>query len=186
MEPQIPPIPERLKQLRGDLGLSLDELADKAGVSRAMLSKIERGAASPTIGLLCKVSTALGVSITRLVAEPSQRNCRLIERQSMPQIAFAEGITRTSLSTELPGWNFELVEYAMAPGETTAECGTSETKKQELLYVLEGAVDIVFCDERQRVEAGSSFVLETTECRFEIVNASDTTSRYLMVLDRRS
>ena len=48
-------ISEKLRRLRADAGLTLDELAARSGVSRAMISRIERAEASPTAGLLARL-----------------------------------------------------------------------------------------------------------------------------------
>ena len=54
-------VAERLKRLRLERGLTLDQLADLSGVSRAMISRIERSEASPTAALLARLCSALGV-----------------------------------------------------------------------------------------------------------------------------
>ena len=48
-------IGERIKTLRAENGLTLDRLASESGVSRAMISRIERGEASPTASLLARI-----------------------------------------------------------------------------------------------------------------------------------
>ena len=57
-------IAERLKGLRGLRALTLDELAGRSGVSRAMISRIERGEASPTAQLLSRLCAALDVTLS--------------------------------------------------------------------------------------------------------------------------
>ena len=68
-------VAERLKRLRVERGLTLDQLADLSGVSRAMISRIERSEASPTAALLARLCSALGVSLSVFFAsaeaEPS-------------------------------------------------------------------------------------------------------------------
>ena len=64
----------RIRRERGVRGLSLATLALRAGVSRSMLSAMERGVKAPTILVLDRVATGLGTSIARLVGEePSAR-----------------------------------------------------------------------------------------------------------------
>ena len=62
-------IAKRIKQERKSRGLSLDELAQRSGVSRAMISKIERHASTPTAVLLARLAEALGMTMTGLMSE---------------------------------------------------------------------------------------------------------------------
>jgi transcriptional regulator with XRE-family HTH domain len=60
-------ISRRIQTRRQDRRLSLDALAARSGVSKGMLVQIEKGATNPSIGTLCRVAGALGVSIADLV-----------------------------------------------------------------------------------------------------------------------
>ena len=59
-------IAERVRELRAAQGLSLDALASKSGVSRSMISLIERGESSPTAVVLEKLAAGLGVTLASL------------------------------------------------------------------------------------------------------------------------
>ena len=65
------------QRLRVERGLTLDQLADLSGVSRAMISRIERSEASPTAALLARLCSALGVSLSVFFAstEGEPRRC---------------------------------------------------------------------------------------------------------------
>jgi transcriptional regulator with XRE-family HTH domain len=54
-------------QLRQKLGLSQEELADRAGIHRTYVSQLERGIKSPTLAVLIKIARALGIKPSRLV-----------------------------------------------------------------------------------------------------------------------
>jgi len=58
----------RIRKLRLEKGLTLDDLATSSGVSRAMISRIERAEASPTASLLARVCAALGLSLSTFFA----------------------------------------------------------------------------------------------------------------------
>lgn len=60
----------RVKQLRGERGWSLEELARVSGVSRSMLSQIERRRANPTLTVALRIAHALGIDLTELVRLP--------------------------------------------------------------------------------------------------------------------
>ncbi|MDO9416443.1 helix-turn-helix domain-containing protein [Pararhizobium sp.] len=59
---------ERLRLLRAGMAMTLDDLAARSGVSRAMISRIERGEASPTAQLLARLCGALGQSLSSFFA----------------------------------------------------------------------------------------------------------------------
>ncbi|MFT7642575.1 MAG: transcriptional regulator with XRE-family HTH domain, partial [Pirellulaceae bacterium] len=60
----------RVKELRNDRGWSLEELSSRCGVSRSMLSQIERGQANPTLGVTLRIARAFGLSLAELVESP--------------------------------------------------------------------------------------------------------------------
>ncbi|HXG48415.1 MAG TPA: XRE family transcriptional regulator [Methylomirabilota bacterium] len=74
--PRVPPdsdtghLCRRLKQLRTQRGWSLDALARASGVSRSMLSQIERARANPTLAVTFRIARAFGMSIGELVEAP--------------------------------------------------------------------------------------------------------------------
>ncbi|RQP22388.1 helix-turn-helix domain-containing protein [Piscinibacter terrae] len=78
-------IAQRLKTLRTERGWSLDELAQHSGVSRAMISRIERQEASPTAGLLSKLADALAVTLSGLMSGPQAPRHQVSRRDAQPQ-----------------------------------------------------------------------------------------------------
>lgn len=63
---------ERLRRLRAEQGWSLDALSMSSGVSRSMLSQIERGRANPTLAVAVKIARAYGLSLAELVDDPAR------------------------------------------------------------------------------------------------------------------
>jgi HTH-type transcriptional regulator / antitoxin HipB len=57
----------RLKRLREAQGLSQYAMADKAGISRQYVRKLEAGLSDPTLGMLQRIAKALGVRVTKLI-----------------------------------------------------------------------------------------------------------------------
>jgi transcriptional regulator with XRE-family HTH domain len=60
----------RVKSLRKEREWSLEQLATASGVSRSMLSQIERNAANPTLAVTCKIAQAFGISLAEFVQSP--------------------------------------------------------------------------------------------------------------------
>src|SRR5436189_1002825 len=81
-------IAERVRELRATQGLSLDALASKSGVSRSMISLIERGESSPTAVVLEKLAAGLGVTLASLFDLPAAAptpSSPVARREEQPQ-----------------------------------------------------------------------------------------------------
>src|SRR6478735_1988598 len=59
-------IARNARELRNDRQWSLDSLATRSGVSKGMLVQIEQARTNPSIGILCKLADAFGVSLAQL------------------------------------------------------------------------------------------------------------------------
>src|SRR5689334_13713080 len=70
----------RLRAARHARGLGLEQLAEASGVSRSMVSEVERGTKTPTVLVLDRLATALGTSIARLLDEPAGDGVVLLRR----------------------------------------------------------------------------------------------------------
>ncbi len=153
-----PTIGPRLKQLRRDRGWTLDELAAASGVSRSMLSQIERCQANPTLAIVWHLSQALGVELSEFVG--SQR----VERRSrieltassfVPEIRTEDGgCVMRILSPASEVGRTELYHLTMAPGaELVSEAHARGS--HEHLSVLSGELIVESADASVAVNAGS-------------------------------
>ena len=70
MEPIAQVLCEKVKGLRKDKGWTLERFSAISGVSRSMLSQIERGQANPTLAVACRIAQAFSISVGALVDEP--------------------------------------------------------------------------------------------------------------------
>ncbi|MGQ4274526.1 helix-turn-helix domain-containing protein [Terrihabitans sp. B22-R8] len=80
-----------LRRLRTRRGHSLERLAKLSGVSRAMLGQIETGKSAPTIGLLWKVATALGVPFANLLVAEATHGTSVLRREDAKILASRDG-----------------------------------------------------------------------------------------------
>ena len=86
-----PAVGTNLRRLRSKRGLSLERLARKSSVSRAMLSQIELGQSAPTITTLWKIARALGVTFATLVAHSDQSAPRVLSAQEAKLLTNQDG-----------------------------------------------------------------------------------------------
>ncbi|MCX2622676.1 helix-turn-helix domain-containing protein, partial [Klebsiella pneumoniae] len=71
-------ISARIRIERESRGWSLNDLAERAGASRAMIHKIERGESSPTASMLGRLSGAFGISMSTLIARAEMQEGKLL------------------------------------------------------------------------------------------------------------
>src|SRR6202011_6366676 len=101
----------RIRDLRAERNLPLDALAQQADVSRAMLSRIERGESSPTAQLLNKVCGGLGITLSALFAEPRSAASPLARRKDQPTWRdHASRYLRRNISPAGTGSSVDIVE----------------------------------------------------------------------------
>jgi transcriptional regulator with XRE-family HTH domain len=109
-------IATRLKALRAERGLTLQDLAATSGVSRAMISKIERAEASATAALLHRLCTALGISLSDLLVPAQGRPSAVMRRsQRMRWQDPATGFVREIVTPRTSGSRVEVVEVSLPP-----------------------------------------------------------------------
>jgi len=157
-------IAARVRELRAARGLSLDGLAAKSGVSRSMISLIERGEASPTAVVLEKLAGGLGAMLATLFDAPPARSAGrpVARRASQPEWQDpASGYRRRNVSPPGAGQPFSIVEVLFPPGGRVAfETGGRDARVQQQVWVLEGAIDVTLGAERHRLREGDCLAME--------------------------
>jgi transcriptional regulator with XRE-family HTH domain len=87
----LPAVGSNLRRLRTRRGLSLERLAHKSGVSRAMLSQVELGRSAPTINVLWKVARALDVTFSALLSTNFDASPVLLRESSAKRLSSLDG-----------------------------------------------------------------------------------------------
>ncbi len=146
---------QRLKAARGRHGLTLEALAERSGVSRAMISRIERGESSPTAPLLVRLGSGLGLSLSALL-EDGPGAGPLARRDAQPVWRDpASGYLRRNVSPRGTGSGFEIVEVALPAGaevHLTSASGAPALDQQ--IWVLDGRLDLTVEGARHDLAAG--------------------------------
>jgi transcriptional regulator with XRE-family HTH domain len=158
-------IAERVRELRAARGLSLDALAAKSGVSRSMISLIERGESSPTAVVLERLAAGLGVMLGSLFDAPAAAAPPagpLARYQDQPQWQDpASGYLRRNVSPPGVPQPMQIVEVRFPPGGRVAfETGARDTRVHQQVWVLEGAIDVTLGAERHRLREGDCLAMQ--------------------------
>ncbi|MHA7154909.1 helix-turn-helix domain-containing protein [Arthrobacter sp. TMN-50] len=135
-------IGRRVKLERQSRSLTLDQLANTAGVSRRLLINVEQGATNPSVGTLLRISDALGVGLPALVESPTPKPVTVTRNGEGATLWSSEAGGRGVLvaGTESPDV-VELWDWTMAPGDRhKSEAHSVGTK--ELLQVQQGSITV--------------------------------------------
>ncbi len=177
-------ITERLARLRSERGWPLDVVAERTCISRATLSRLERGELSPTAAMLGKLCSAYGWTLSRLMAEAETRPPSLVPAQQQTEWKDPEsGYRRRAVSPPSPDLRGELVEVRLPPRATVAFDTSPVAGLEHHLWMLAGSL-------RLEVE-GTPFDLRPGDClryvlagstRFQNTGKGD--ARYLVAIVR--
>lgn len=175
---------ERLAWLRVNQGWSLEVLAAQTGISRATLSRIERGETSPTASLLGKLSAAYGLTTSRLLMALEDNPPELIRHgQQSVWRDTATGFERRSVSPPAHGYRVELMTGKLQAGATISYDSPPVAGLEQHIWVLEGVLELTLDQRQFRLEKGDSmrFLLFGTSA-FHVPGPGD--AHYLIAISR--
>jgi transcriptional regulator with XRE-family HTH domain len=145
----------RIRAERRARGLTLDRLAASSGVSRSMVSEVERGAKVPTVLVLDRIARALGASITGLLRDEPDAHTTLLRRGEQTVARSEAGQERRVLSPVLTGTGFEFTRTILGPG-VDAACGSHGLGSREYVAVETGLLRLSLDDANLTLAPGDS------------------------------
>ena len=155
-----PVLGANLRRLRTKRGLSLERFAKESGVSRAMLSQIELGQSAPTINVVWRICTALGVPFSGLIGTKGEATVSVLRADQSKVLASRDGrfASRALFPYDAPRRvEFYELRLAAASEERAEPHAPGPT---EYLVVAEGAVEIEVQQERHALGRGDSIVFQ--------------------------
>ena len=196
---------ERLRGERQGRGWSMDRLAEASGVSRAMISKIERGESSPTAVLLGKLSAALELSVSELLTGArlgDGRSRRQRNRRPPTAAGDATGAGRVRRAADTPQWRdpdtgylrrqistagfpAAVTEVTLPPHARVPYPAAAYAFIAQLVWVLSGQLTLTDGPVRRVLAAGDTFELGQPRSR-EFGNETAEECRYVVVVTRKS
>ena len=174
----------RLRTLRADRGLTLEGLAERAGVSRSMISLIERGESSPTASVLDRLATGLGLSLAALFADEARPDADPVARRAgQPVWCDPEtGYQRRHLSPLGYPTPIELVEVAFPAGARVAyESAPRGLGISQQVWLLEGEMELTVGEAVHRLAAGDCLAMRVDR-PIAFRNPGDRPARYIVAL----
>jgi transcriptional regulator with XRE-family HTH domain len=186
IEQTVSEIGAKLARARAERGWSLQQLADRAGVSPAAVHKIEKSGITPTIATLMKIASALGKSVGYFIDESDPiRPVTLIRRDERAALYTSKrGLTLTNISGRYGPFFVAGAEAVVAPGANSGVKPMTHPG-EELVIVLEGDLVFTVDDEVYELGPGDSLHFRTT-CRHTWENPGSIQSRAIWLAIRGS
>ena len=178
-------IGERLKTLRIEGGLTLDELATLSGVSRAMISRVERAEASPTAALLARLCEALGLSLSSFFASNEAAPSPLARKADQRQWRDPHtGYLRRSVSPPGTSSRVDIVEVDFPPHARVSFPPREESRfMTQHVWLFEGVLEMIIGETTHTLHPGDCLYMDIGGA-FEFHNPSEKPARYAVILDR--
>lgn len=150
---ELPDIGGKIRAIRQQRGLTLDEVAKLTSVSKAMLGQIERSESTPTISVLWKISGGLRISMSDLLANEAEELVATNIEKDIDPVFEAEGKTTLyNVFPFSPSSGFEYFYIKMQPGaKYTSEA--HENVVEEYVVVTQGKIEITFSEHTCTLEA---------------------------------
>ena len=173
---------QRLRAERQRRGLTLDQLAALSGVSRSMLSEVERGGRTPTVLVLDHVATALGTSIARLLRDEAPQRVVVLRHDEQDVAVDPSGWERRILSPVLPGVEFEFMRTTIGPGVDAGTFAPHAPGTREYLAMEAGVLRLSLDDEVVELRRGDALYY-AGDCNHGFVNPGRRPCTYYLAMD---
>ena len=148
-------IGQKLKKLRLENQLSLDQLSSRCSVSKPMLAQIERGASNPTVNTLWKIANGLGVSFTAFIDEEQPLIKKVNRNEIEPLIEESGKMKVVPLFPMEPGKSFETFYIELEPG-CNYNSNPHPEGVEEYLFVEEGKMTLEVDTHSYTISTGES------------------------------
>jgi transcriptional regulator with XRE-family HTH domain len=159
---------EKIRALREQKGLSLQEMAERTGYSSALLSQIENHLISPPLGAMIKIAKALAVKVGAFFGEDPREPFTIVrknERRLASRFASKEGVNY-GYSYESLG--FDKKDRQMEPFLVTLEPALIKSEKlsahegEEFIFILEGEMEAILGDHKDVLYPGDCIYYDSS------------------------
>ena len=175
----------RARELRRGRGLTLEELAERCGVSRAMISKLERGEKNPTLVVAAKLAEGLGVTLSQLAGMEERREVVVVPRETRMVMRDPEtGFERQLLSPNFVGRGVEFIRNEIPEGSTSGEFPPHRRGVEEHILVERGELRAILGGEEYVLGEGDALYFEA-DVRHRFDNAGKGECSYYLVISSR-
>jgi transcriptional regulator with XRE-family HTH domain len=176
-------IARRVRLERDSRGWSLADLAERAGVAKATISKIERQEMSPTAVTLLRLASAFDLTLAGLLLRAEGAGERLSRAFDQPVWRDpGSGYLRRQIFSR-PDHPLELVQVEMPAGQRVTLPASSYARIRQILWVQSGTLTLVEGDDRHLLQAGDCLGFGPA-CDVTFANETAAPCTYLVLLAR--
>ena len=178
-------LPFRLRALRRQHGLSLEQLAQRTGLTKSYLSKLERAVSAPSISTVVKLAQAYGMGVSQLIGEgdldQDESVCvvRLHDRTPLSSVAGRSVYRYESLAGRR---RFRLMDpfVIYPPRDQQQPAPTFPHGGEEFLFVIQGQVEVTIAEHSMTLETGDSVYFDS-ELPHSVLSLGDQQAQVLAV-----
>ncbi len=150
---ETPKVGARVRSLRRERGLTIEQLAAATGLTKGFISQLERDTTTPSLSSLARICDALGVRLSHIFEHDPEP--ALVRKGERP-VAGGRFPTHNYLLSSREEPRFQAIESEIAPGAGAGDELNSLPGEVEFVYVLEGSLELRVSDESHVLEAGDA------------------------------
>ena len=180
-EKQVLQLGNRLSSLRKRKKMTLDDLSAKSGVSKSILSQIERDLSNPTVTTISRISDALGEKLSDFFSKIEVEEENSIESsKETPSITSKDGLCELNIlgAGETVNW-LQWYILEMKP-KGVLDSGSHGPKTFENLTVIEGQIEVSCGESKEKLSKGDTFRFQSNRDH-NLKNISKQKAQVLMV-----
>jgi transcriptional regulator with XRE-family HTH domain len=173
---------ESLKSLRREADLSLQALAEKAGVSKSMISKIERDEVQPTLDVAARLAKALGKTLSAMLHAPQTTQVVFLPAAKQATWIDPQGIKRQNISPVFEGLKTEWLLVEFPVNTASQQCVALNTQGiEKYILVVSGTLEVKIEQQVFQLKKGDSLYFDAS-CTHEFYNAGNEKAIYYIVI----
>ncbi|MEC3918891.1 helix-turn-helix domain-containing protein [Nocardia sp. CDC160] len=177
-----------VRRRREEAGLTLEQLSTQSSVSRAMLSKVERGEKSPTIGVASRIAHALETSLSDLIGGPAAASGTAVVMRKAERPVFRDpetGFERHMVSPAPGAGSGEMVFHYLPAQISTGLLPAYPPGTEKQLIALKGTLTVLIGGVTETLHPGDSLYFRA-DTPHGFANRTNSPCEYLMIISRRT
>lgn len=156
----VPRVGARVRSLRRERGLTIEQVAAATGLTKGFISQLERDRTSPSLSSIARICDALGVRLSHIFErEPAPA---LVRRDERPPVDTYFPTTNHLLSSR-DEQRLQVIESEVAPGAGAGDELYSLPGEIEFVYVLAGTLELVVGEDRLTLHEGDALTYELSK-----------------------
>lgn len=161
---------QQVRERRALAKLTLAALAERSGVTKAAISKIERHETQPSLDVAARLAEAFGVTLSEMLHQtPRARVVVLKPDEQVVARSHDGGISRRVLSPTFDQSGLEFIQFEIAPGASSGVFPPHRYGTEEYIYIQQGQMTLRINDDEVVLSAGDSLYYEA-QATHELIN----------------